>query len=77
MKFAETFLCFKNFLLHLNFTIILICLSETWPHDAKYAASLNLSNYQMINLHRQNRRAGGDVCVFIPESIDFEKKEKT
>ena len=63
--------------MHLNFTIILICLSETWLHDAKYVASFNLSNYQMINLHRQIRRAGGDVCIFISESIDFEKKEKT
>ena len=50
-------------------------MSETWIHDAKHAASLNLSNYQMINLHRQNDRTGGGVCVFIHESIDFKERK--
>ena len=50
-------------------------MSETWIHDAKHAASLNLSNYQMINLHRQNDRTGGGVCVFIYESIDFKERK--
>ena len=38
-----------------------ICLSETWLHDTKHEASFNLSNYQTINLHRQNGLAGGGV----------------
>ena len=29
----------------------------------------------MVNLHRQNGRAGGSVCIFIHESIDI-KEEK-
>ena len=66
---------FKSFLSHLNFTFKVICLSETWLHDAKHAASFNLSNYQMINLHRQNGRAGGGVCIFIHESIDFKERK--
>ena len=52
-----------------------ICLSETWLHDAKHAASYSLSNYQIINLHRQNGRAGGGVCIFIHESIDFKGRK--
>ena len=35
---------FKDFLWHLNFTFIIICLSETLLHDAKHTASFNLSN---------------------------------
>ena len=66
---------FKSFLLHLNFTFKVICLSEAWLHNAKHAASFNLSNYQMINLQRQNGRAGGDVCIFIHESIDFKERK--
>ena len=42
-----------------------ICLSETWLHDAKHAASFNLSNYQLISLHQHNSRAGGGVCIFV------------
>ena len=60
--------------MHLNFTFKEICLSEAWLHDAKHAASFNLSNYQMINLYRQIGRAGGDVCIFIHESIDFKER---
>ena len=66
---------FNSFLSHLNFTFKVICLSETWFHDAKHAASLNLSNYQMINLHRQNGQAGGGACIFIQESIDFKERK--
>ena len=29
----------------------------------------------MINLHRQNGRAGGGVCIFIHESIDFKERK--
>ena len=29
----------------------------------------------MINLHRQNDRAGGGVCIFIHESIDFKERK--
>ena len=29
----------------------------------------------MINLHRQNNRAGGGVCIFIHESIDFKERK--
>ena len=52
---------FKSFLSHLNFTFKLICLSETKLRDVKHAVNFNLSNYQMINLYRQNGRAGGGV----------------
>ena len=32
----------------------------------------------MNNLHRQNGRAGGSICIFIYESVDFkERKELT
>ena len=60
--------------MHLNFTFKEICLSEASLHDAKHAASFNLSNYQMINLYRQIGRAGGGVCIFIHESIDFKER---
>ena len=67
---------FKSFLSHLNFTFKVIFLSETWLHDGKHAASLNLSNYQkMINLDRQNGQAGGGVCIFIHELIDFKERK--
>ena len=66
---------FKSFLSHLNFTFKIICLSKTWLHDAKHAANFNLSNNQMINLHRKNGRAGGGVCIFIHESIDFKERK--
>ena len=29
----------------------------------------------MINLHGQNGRTGGDVCIFIHESIDFKERK--
>ena len=29
----------------------------------------------MINLHRQNGRAGGGVCIFTHESIDFKERK--
>ena len=64
---------FKSFLSHLNFTFKVTCLSETWLHDAKLAASFNLSNYKIISLHRQNGRATRGVCIFIHESIDFKE----
>ena len=41
----------------------------------KLAASFNLSNYLMINLHRQNVRAGGGVSLFIHKSIDFQERK--
>ena len=67
---------FKSFLSHLNFIFKVICLSKTWLHDAKHAASLNLSNnYQMVNLHQQNGWEGGGACVFIHESIDFKERK--
>ena len=28
----------------------------------------------MINLHRQNGRAGGGICIYIHESIDFKER---
>ena len=66
---------FKSFLLHLNFTFKIICLYETWLHGAKHAASFNLSNYQMINLHQQNGWAGGGIYIFIHELIDFKERK--
>ena len=30
----------------------------------------------MINLHQQNGWAGGGVCIFIYESVDFKKRIK-
>ena len=66
---------FKSFLSHLNFTFKVISFSETWHHDAKHAANFNLSNYQMINLHRQNGRAGGAASIFINESMDFKERK--
>ena len=62
---------FKGFLSHLNFTFKVVCLSETWLYDAKHRASFNPSINQLINLHRQNGWAGGGICIFIHESIDF------
>ena len=65
---------------HLQFKILkltslfLVYMSDRL-HDAKHAASFRLSNYQMINLHRQNGRAEGGVCIFIHESIDFKESE--
>ena len=56
-KVQKHFDDFKSFLSHLNFTFKVICLSETWLHDAKR------DNYQMINLHQQNGRAGGGACI--------------
>ena len=41
----------------------------------KLAASFNLSNCLMINLHRQNVRAGGRVSLFIHKSIDFKERK--
>ena len=41
----------------------------------KLTASLNLSSYQMINLHRQNVRAGGGVSLFIHKLIDFKDRK--
>ena len=29
----------------------------------------------MISLHRQNGREGGDVCIFIHESINFKERK--
>ena len=29
----------------------------------------------MISLHRQNSRAGGGICIFIQESIDFKERK--
>ena len=43
--------------------------------EAVYPASFSLSNYRTINLHRQNGRAGGGVCIFIHESIDFKERK--
>ena len=50
---------FKSFLSHLNFTFKIICLSETWLHDVKHAASFSLSYYQKINLHQQKWKGRG------------------
>ena len=55
---------FKSFISHLNFTFKVICLSEGWLHDVKHAASFDLSNYQMINLYRQNARQE-DAFLFL------------
>ena len=60
---------FKSFLLHLNFLSKVICLSKTWLHDPKHAASFTLIKYQVINLYRQNGRSEGGVCIFIHESF--------
>ena len=65
----------QSFLSHLHFTCKVISLSKTWFQDPKHAASFILSNCEMVNLHRQNGRAGGSVCIFIHESIDI-KEEK-
>ena len=43
-------------------------------HDAMQAASLNLSSYQMINIHRQNDWPGAGVCFFIHELIEFKER---
>ena len=41
----------------------------------KHAANFNLINYQLINLCRQNGRAGGDIYIFIHKSIDVKEKK--
>ena len=66
---------FKSFLSHLNFLSKIICLSKTWLHDPKHAASFALSNYQMINLYQQNGRSEEGVCIFIHESLDFKERK--
>ena len=66
---------FKNFLSYVNFTFKVICLAETWLHDAKHAARFNLSNYQMINLYQQNDWAEEGLYAFIHETIDFKERK--
>ena len=57
-KVQKHFDDFKSFLSHLNFTFKVICLSETWLHDAKHAESFNLCHYQMINRQTIKRLIG-------------------
>ena len=56
----KPFVDFKSFLWHLNLTFRVICLSEKWLHYAK---------------HQQNGPAGGDVCIFIHETVDFKERK--
>ena len=67
---------FKDFLWYVNLTFKVICLDETWLHDAKHAASFNLNNYQIINLYWQNDWVEGGLYVFIHESIDFKERKE-
>ena len=34
-----------------------------------------MSNYEIINLHQQNDRTGGGVCIFIRKSVDFKERK--
>ena len=34
-----------------------------------------MSNYEIINLHQQNGRTGGGVCIFIRKSVDFKERK--
>lgn len=43
--------------------------------SAKHAAKFNMSNYEIINLHQQNGRTVGGVCIFIRKFVDFKERK--
>ena len=62
---------FPEFLKNLSVSFSAICLSETWceSQDESQNSDYILSGYNFFYQHRQYRRGGGGVGLFVKESF--------
>ena len=65
---------FKSFYMSLKYEFKVICLSETWAeNNIENFSTLKIPNYKLIHQERSIKNKGGEVCMFIHNSISFKK----
>ena len=66
---------FKNFISNFNYEFSIISLTETWCLDDQRNESIfKLKNYKSIHQARNGDRNGGGTCLFIHNSLTFNKR---
>ena len=70
----------KSMLHNLNFSFKIICITETWCQGSENNSNYGIPGYTSIHQPRAvsqiSNHAGGGVCVFIHNSLNFKSRSE-